>query len=576
MTTVMNTRTTDQALTEFLDTLARRKWWIVAVIVLVVAGALVASELQVKKYTATAQVLAQNTVLPGQTQPTVTLGTAQLATYAELATTPSVVAAVRKMLGVTGKVPPVNVAVVGTTNLIAITATSTKARGAAQVANDYANAFIAYEQGITATQANKLVQSYTFAYNELSKQLKQAESKNNSSEEIAIDTQLALTAQALAEAQAAVSNPDSAISMASPASIPGSPSSPRPLRDALLGLILGILLGLALAVAIDYLDDRIKSATDVQKIASNLPILAAVPMIDAWQKRKDPLLVSISNPTSPVVESYWSLRTSLKFLSHNRATPVVLITSPAEGEGKTATIANLGVVFAKSGQRTVVVSCDLRRPRLGSFFEDSPRPGLMSVLLGEVALEDAVMPLHEVEDLWILDSGPLPPDPHRALADAATERVFAELALNFDIVLIDSPPLLPVADALVLGQLADLTLVLVSQGQTRKRQLRSAIEMLETAHVPVAGLVINEVTRQSSYGYGYGYYSYGDSSYRQQDSPKKAAHKKERSVNAQRPSSDSDTYEQEPTPADGLEVDSQVTEERLRWRSLAGQTDHPS
>jgi capsular exopolysaccharide synthesis family protein len=239
-------------------------------------------------------------------------------------------------------------------------------------------------------------------------------------------------------------------------------------------------------------------------------------MIESWKKKNEPKLVSLTEPSSSAVEAYWSLRAGLRFLAHDRRIRSLLITSPAESEGKTSTIANFGVVLARGGQATLIVSCDLRRPRLREFFLDSAAPGLTSVLLREVELHEALQPVPSVPNLYILDSGPLPPDPHRVLASAVAARIFEELTENFEMVLIDSPPLLPVADALVLGQLADATMLVAAVGQTKKRELQRAMQMLEAAHVPLAGIILNEVTRESSYGYGYygygGYSSYRDTS----------------------------------------------------------------
>lgn len=566
----MNELMADQPLTQYLGILSRRKWWVVVVTVLVVATALIVSALQVKMYTATAEVLAQNTAQANSNEavPTEPLGTDQLATYAQLASSPKVTAGVRTMLGITGKVPQVSVTLVGTTNLIALTATSTQAREAALVANDYAKSFAAYEQGIAVAQADILVKTYSDDYAKLSQQLSTAQAQNDSSAEIAIAAQLALIAEDLALAEAAKANPTSTITVVSPASIPGSPSSPKPVRNALLGLLLGLLAGVGLAIALDYLDDKVKSPGDVQQIVHTVPVLASVPMVESWKKRKDPLLVSLIAPGASEVESYWSLRASLKFLAQEQTIRSVVVTSPAEGEGKTVTTANLGVVLAHSGQRTVVVSCDLRRPRLGTFFKGYPGLGLTSVLQGDVALEDAVQPVQGVPNLWILDTGPLPDDPHRALADSATERVFKELALNFETVLIDSPPLLPVADALVLGQIADATVLIASCDQTSKRQLRRAFEMLETAHVPLVGIILNEVTGKSSYGYTY--YGYGESSYREPER-QKAIHRMNRPL----PALNGTAQDNGTDPQDGVWAPKDA-DERRNWRTMADQSESPS
>jgi succinoglycan biosynthesis transport protein ExoP len=560
----------DQSLTQYFQILARRKWWIVGVTVHFVAVAAIASSFQVRKYTATAQVLAQNTselsTLNGA-QETLPLGTDQLATYVQLATSPSVSKLARKTLG-TASAARVSVSVIGTTDLIALTATSTKPAEAALVANAYAAAFADYERQIATSQANSLVKSYTFDSNKLDQELSKAQSQNNSSAEIAIAAQEAQIAQDLALAEAAAANPVSAITLVSPAPVPRAPSSPKPVRDALLGFLLGLLLGLGLAIALDYLDDKVVSPADIQRLGE-VPVLASVPMVESWKKRKDPLLISLIAPGASEVESYWSLRASLRFLAQERTIRSVVVTSPAEGEGKTVTTANLGVVLAHSGQRTIVVSCDLRRPRLGSFFKGNPSIGLTSVLRGEVALEDAVQPVPGVPELFILDTGPLPPDPHRALADEATERMFQELSLNFETVLIDSPPLLPVADALVLGQITDATVVIASCDQTRSRQLKRAFEMLETAHIPLVGVILNEVTGRSQY---YTYYGYGESSYREPER-RKAVHRREHSGSLPLSSLNGYTDASGANPAHGVEGNQVPIYEREKWRTMADQSE---
>jgi capsular exopolysaccharide synthesis family protein len=572
-TALVNGPVSDQALTEYLEILARRKWWVVAVTVFVVAAALGLSATQVKMYTATAQVLAQTTALPSsaaQVNPTQPISTDQVATYDHLATSSAVTAVVRKKYGITGQVPRAFASVVSTTDLISISATSTQAREAAVIANDYANAFAAYEQGIATAQANSLVKSYTYDQDQLSKQLSQAQSQNNTSAEIAIAAQDALISQDLALAQAAATDPPSAITVSSVASIPASPSSPKPIRNALLGLLLGILLGLAVAIGLDYFADRLTSARDVERATRDLPILAAVPMVESWKKRRDSVLVALADPTSPDVESYWSFRTSLRFLAQERSVRSVVIASPAEGEGKTTTVANLGVVYARSGERTVVVSCDLRRPRLETFLKASPGPGLMSVLSGDAALEDAVKPVDGVPDLWILDTGPLPPDPHRVLSGAPIERVFEELALNFSMVLIDSPPLLAVADTMQLGQMADATVIVVALGQTRKRQLRRALELLDTAHLPLIGVILNEVARPSSYGYGYyGYSGYSST----KATPTKGAHKVKGPAGARLPALGGNAHDNGATPPVG--AGPQVVGKHRVWQPLGEQAEAP-
>jgi receptor protein-tyrosine kinase len=238
-----------------------------------------------------------------------------------------------------------------------------------------------------------------------------------------------------------------------------------------------------------------------------------VPMVAAWKKRDQPLVVSVSHPLSPAAESYRSLRTSLQFVRQERPLRTLVVTSPAAAEGKTSTVANLGAVFAQAGERVVLVSCDLRRPRLAEFFGLDEQIGLTTVLLGEQSLAEVVQPVSGHETLWLLGAGRVPANPAELLNGPAARELFAALRAEFDLVLIDSPPVLPVTDAAVLSKDADGTLMVVAAGQTKRVDLRRAAEKLAQVNAPMVGTVLNEVTRQTGYGYGSGYgygYGYGD------------------------------------------------------------------
>ena len=232
-----------------------------------------------------------------------------------------------------------------------------------------------------------------------------------------------------------------------------------------------------------------------------------VPTVASWKKRKNALLVSTSNPMSPPAEAYRSLRTALQFTRQERKLKSLLVTSPAADEGKTSTTANLGVVFAQAGERVVLVSCDLRRPRLGQFFGFDEQVGFTSVLLGEQSLEQALRSVSGYESLWVLPAGPIPPNPAELLSEPKTREIFASLAESFDLVLVDSPPLLPVTDAVVLSKQVDGTLLVVAPGQTKRVTLRRSAEKLAQVNAPVVGMILNGVAEQSGYRYGYGYYA---------------------------------------------------------------------
>jgi capsular exopolysaccharide synthesis family protein len=215
-------------------------------------------------------------------------------------------------------------------------------------------------------------------------------------------------------------------------------------------------------------------------------------------------------PSSPAAESYRSLRTSIQFAGQEQQLRSVVVTSPGVSEGKTSTLANLGVVFAQAGERVVLVSCDLRRPRIGEFFGLDEEQGFTSVLAGQRTLEEAVLPVPGVDRLSVLPAGPVPPNPAELLNDTRTRDIFARLRKQFDLVLIDSPPVLPVTDAAILSQHADATLILAAAGQTRRADLHRAAEKLSQVGATILGIVLNKATRQTGhyYGYGYGYKPY--------------------------------------------------------------------
>ena len=198
----------------------------------------------------------------------------------------------------------------------------------------------------------------------------------------------------------------------------------------------------------------------------------------------------MSAPESAASESFRSLRTSIRFLHLGRSARVLQVTSPSAGEGKTSTLANLAVTMAGTGQRVCVVCCDLRRPRLHEFFGKDRSVGFSSVITG-TPLVEALQPVEAVPGLYLLAAGPTPPNPAELLASDPVNQIFADLKATFDLVLVDSPPLLPVTDAAVLSWHADVVLMVVSAGRTTRRALSRAAEVLEQVKAPVAGLVVN-------------------------------------------------------------------------------------
>ena len=237
-------------------------------------------------------------------------------------------------------------------------------------------------------------------------------------------------------------------------------------------------------------------------------MLATVPMVASWRRNANPAAISVSEPTSQPAEAYRSLRTSLQFVRSDGTVRTILVTSPSAGDGKTATVVNLGAVFAQAGARVVLVSCDLRRPGLGQFFAPAGHAELSSVLSGEQPLDRALSPVPSVDGLWTLGSREVAANPTELLGGDRMRSLVDDLGKRFDIVLIDSPPVLPVADALILSGYADAVLLVVAAGSTRRGELRRAAEKLAQASAPVVGAVLNKATAQDGYGYYGGYQPY--------------------------------------------------------------------
>jgi capsular exopolysaccharide synthesis family protein len=488
--------------------LRRRKWWVIVLALLGLAASLALSIRQPKQYSATAQLLVQSSaqgVTLGSAPQQVT--TTDVQTDLQLATSAPVMKIVRSKLG---SAPSVSASEVAQTNVIALTAISSTPAGAARIANTYAQAFVYQTQ---ATAINSIQQATTTLHkqiNSLGKQIKSLQGRTGTVAQVsALVNQQAVLKEEVAQLQVNGAAATSGVEFVTPARAPVSPSSPKPTQDALLGLAAGLMLGLGAAFLRDSLDDALSSKEAAER-SGGAPVIAMVPMVNSWRKRNDAVVASSSEPTSPAAEAYRSLRTSLQFARQAQELRTLLVTSPAAAEGKTSTLANLGAVFAQAGERVVLVSCDLRRPRLGRFYGVEEQSGLTTVLLGQQTLEQALQQVPGYDCLWVLGAGPVPPNPAELLNGPRARKIFETLRENFDLVLVDSPPVLPVTDAMVLSKYADGTLLVVAAGQTKRAELQRAAERFNQANSEVVGIVLNEVTKQSGYGSGYGYgYGYG-------------------------------------------------------------------
>lgn len=213
-------------------------------------------------------------------------------------------------------------------------------------------------------------------------------------------------------------------------------------------------------------------------------------------------LITLTDPRSPASEAYRTLRTNLSFFSLDQPIRTLVVTSPAAGKGKNILVANLAVTMAQSGRRTVLVDCDLRRPSLHTLFDLQNEPGLTNQILGEI---DEI-PLQEtgVENLRLLASGPVPPNPADMLGTKRIDEIIAKLVGQTDIVIFDTPPVIAVTDAAVLGVKVDGVLLVINAGKTRRDQAERAKELLEKANVRIIGAALANAPRDSGVGGYYG------------------------------------------------------------------------
>lgn len=280
------------------------------------------------------------------------------------------------------------------------------------------------------------------------------------------------------------------------AELPESPSSPQYAVYLAFGILLGLVVGIGAPILREALDDRIRGVEDVTAAADS-PVIAAI--ADDPQARRRPLVVA-REPISPRAEAYRRLRTNLR-PSVDQGLRSFVVSSAVESEGKTLVVANLGIAFAEAGYRVVLVDADLRRPKLAEIFDLPSGPGLTNVLVDGTPLETALTRWQEAPTLEILSSGPPAPNPGELLGSEQFVAVLRRLADRADVVFLDAPALLGVADAAVLAATASGVILVTRVGSTRHDELETATQLLRDAGEQVFGVVLNRSRVRGSWPY---------------------------------------------------------------------------
>jgi succinoglycan biosynthesis transport protein ExoP len=506
----------------------RRWWWlIVGCALLAAVSAYVVSSQMTRVYKASVTLLVHQASTSGTSDYAAILTSERQArTYAEMLTEQPVLEAVVAQPGfdmdwqkLAGRV---DVELVQDTQLIRLSVEDTDNARAAQAANAIADAFIAQNKALQQERYAESLNSVRQQMDELSVLIEETqaaidaldvpETTQEQSELSRLETILAGyrtsyvgLLQSYEQMRLTAAQTADNVSVFRPAQAPDldDPVRPRlPLNTALAGAV-GGMLAVGVAFLVEYLDDTIKSPEDVNRALG----LDTLGIIGKFTKGAEDL-VAVTKPLSPVSEAFRVLRTNIRFSSVDRPIRTLLVTSAGPTEGKSTTAANLAAVMAQAGLKAIVVDADLRRPRLHRVFGIHPRGGLTGSLL-EGSMDGRLQP-SQVEGLAVLPAGERPPNPSELLGSRRLRELLGLLTQHVDMVVIDSPPVLPVTDAAVLAQSVDGVLLVVDAGETRRGIAQHAVESLRQVGANVIGVVLNRVpTGKGGYYYYYQDY-YGD------------------------------------------------------------------
>ena len=466
----------------------------------------------------------------------------QLATtYADIALRQPVQNATMKALGLTW-LPAYLVRPVVNTQLLEIVVTDTDPVRAQAVANELANQLI--QQSPTSRQSNQ--DRLAFINQQLDEletkiqetqdqvDARQGELANLTSARQIADTQNQIYAlqskldtlrnnytDLLANTQQGALN---TLTIIEPALLPDSPIGPNIPLLVVTAAVFALAVAAGAVYLLSYMDSSIKSPEEIKRL-TGLPMLVGIPTIngEAYPDK----LVTVKQPRSPVAEAYRSLRTGVQFSTIDRPeSTALLVTSPNPSEGKSVTAANLAAVIAQAGQRVLLIDADLRRPVMHKIFGVNNHAGLTELLRNVKLNEldecldswlDKVIQESQVEGLWLLTSGPIPPNPSELLGSNTNRGLLSALKKRFDYLVLDSPPVLIVTDSVVLGAQVDGVILVVDGDRTQKNQLRQSVERMREVNAGLLGVVVNRLSpKMDGYSSYYHYYDYrksGDGSY---------------------------------------------------------------
>jgi polysaccharide biosynthesis transport protein len=296
------------------------------------------------------------------------------------------------------------------------------------------------------------------------------------------------------------------------AELPARPYKPNKQLNLLLAAVVGLFLGVGLAFFLEYLDNTVKTPEDVEQLI-RLPAFGMVPEISYERRRRVesgtsyPVeLITFGHPKSMLSEAYRNIRTSILLSFSERPPKSIAISSPNPAEGKTTTVINTAIALSQTGVQVLLIDADMRKPRIHKIFREENGAGLSNFLSGNAAL-DSVIKKSDIPNLYYIPSGPIPPNPSELIGSKLFKNMMESLGERFDHIVLDSPPVLGFADAIILSTSVEGVILVVSGGKTPRETLQRAKEVLHQVNAKILGVVINRIDIQRS-DYGYYYYRY--------------------------------------------------------------------
>lgn len=285
----------------------------------------------------------------------------------------------------------------------------------------------------------------------------------------------------------------------------GGPVSPNRKGIYMIAIVFGLALPAGIIFLIEYLNDKVKSKNEILQL-TQAPVLGEIGHAD-----EKTALVVTKNNRKFLAEQFRIVRSNLQYILPNANKPILLVTSSYSGEGKSFVSTNLGAVLALSGKRTVILEFDIRKPKIMHGLGLHERKGLTNYIVGSIGINDVIHPVPDVENLFVIPCGPVPPNPAEMLLHENVTQLFKELREQFDAIIIDSAPVGLVSDAITLGRYADGTIYIVRHNYTLKKQIQLIEDLYTNKKLPHVSIIINDINSRGGYGgyYGYGGYGYG-------------------------------------------------------------------